>query len=297
MAANIVHVGFPKTASTFLQWRVFPNLDGIKYVSYSECRELFQPIIYADPLDYSIDEVKSKMPNSSDAKLYSFESLVGSPFYYKGIGRSAIPNTLKALGFDKVIITVRNQISVIDSYYRQYVVQGGTLSFRNWLDLDNKRPLPQQYFQKGYLRYDSLVDKYIKVFGQSNVLLLTQESLRKDQSHFIQTVSDFTGSTYQSTDEAKKANESLSNLSIALLRLVNHFTFSSVRPFHLISKRISNRPIWKIFAVVLDPYLLRFFSKRKSYVTKYNLEQKLNDYYSESNKSLKDKWGIDFINN
>lgn len=296
MPHNIIHIGFPKTATTFLQWNVFPNLKGIEYVSYAECRKLFQPIIYADPLDYSIEELKNQIGFDKNS-LYSFESLTGSPFYYKGIGRSNIPITLKNVGFDKVIITIREQSNVVDSYYRQYVVQGGTLSFRNWLDLDDKRPLPQRYFQKGYLKYDGLIEKCISIFGEENVLILTQETLREDANSFIRDIERFTDSKHHAKAEDKKANESLSNLSITLLRFFNHFTFSSVRPFHFLSKRISNRPIWKIFAVILDPYLIRLVSKKKSYVRKYKLEQKLASFYQESNERLKEKWDIDFTNN
>ncbi|SNT36156.1 hypothetical protein SAMN05421640_3546 [Ekhidna lutea] len=293
---KIVHVGFPKTASTFLQWRVFPLLQGINYIDYRTCREVFQPIIYSDVLDYSIDEIKSALSQSTGNTLYSFESLTGSPFYYKGLGRSNIAKTLKKLGFDKVIITIRSQEKAIDSYYRQYVVQGGTLSFRNWLDIDNHRPLPQKYFHRGYLQYDKLVDVYASEFGRENILLLTQESLHEDQQSFIQKISQFTKTTYQTSEAKRKANESLSNLGISILRLVNHFTFSSVRPFHLISKRISNRLVWKIFAIILDPYLFRLFSSRSSYVSKYGLEKRIQEYYKGSNESLKKNWGIDFNN-
>ena len=294
---NIVHIGFPKTATTFLQWNVFPHLKGIHLVDYHVCRQIFQPIIYADPLDYSIEDVKKHMISEGESLLYSFESLVGSPFYYKGIGRSNIPITLKRLGFEKVIITLRKQEKAIDSYYRQYVVQGGTLSFRNWLDIDNKRPIPQKYFQLGYLEYDKLIDKYEEVFGGNNLLILTQESLKKDLNHFIDRIAEFTQSSHENTAIQQNVNKSLTNLSITILRLINHFTFSSVRPFHFISKRISNRPIWKIFAVILDPYLIRFFSKRRSYVEKYQVDQTLNDFYAKSNTRLKDKWGVSLNEN
>lgn len=293
MPDTIVHIGFPKTATTFLQWNVFPNLKGVHYVPYSKCSELFRPIIYSDPLDYSIDKLIAQLDQTSGNTLYSFEPLVGSPFYFKGIGRSNIPYTLKEMGFNKVIITIRDQIKAIDSYYRQYVVQGGTLNFKNWLDIDNKRPLPQKYFQMGYLEYQKLVNLYAEVFGKQNVLLLTQELLKKDASVFIEKIGKFTNSSYQSSGNKRKANESLSNLSITLLRFINHFTFSSVRPFHLISKRISNRPIWKIFAVILDPYFIRFFSKKRSFVNKHQLEERLLDFYKESNMKLEDEWGID----
>ncbi|WP_420318297.1 hypothetical protein [Ekhidna sp.] len=293
MSINIVHIGFPKTATTFLQWKVFPNLKGINFIPYDQCSTIFHPIIYSDPLDYNLDEIRSRIDKENSRCLYSFESLAGSPFYFKGIGRSNIPQALKDLGFEKVVITVRKQVKAIDSYYRQYVMQGGTLSFKNWLDFDDERPIPQKYFQRGYLEYDKLIDMYAEVFGKQNVLLLTQESLKNDMSHFIHQITEFTETEFDSPKETTKANVSLSNLSIAILRLINHFTFSSIRPFHLISKRISNRPIWKIFVVVLDPYLFSLFSNKKSFVKKHDFGERIEAFYSASNGRLNEEWEID----
>lgn len=292
MPDQIVHIGYPKTATTFLQWNIFPHLKNIHYVNYQTCREVFQQIIYSDPLDYSVELVKEKMIQREGSVLYSFESLAGSPFYYKGIGRSNIPFVLRSLGFNKVIITIREQTKAIDSYYRQYIVQGGTLSFRNWLDMADRKPIAQKYFQLGYLKYDKLIDKYNEIFGKENILILTQESLKDDSNEFIAKIQKFTNSKYEIHKE-RKANESLSNLSISVLRFFNHFLFSSVRPFHLFSERLTNRSLWKFFAVILDPYLLHFFSRKKSYVKKYRLEKNIQSVYAESNLRLKNNFGID----
>lgn len=296
--SRIVHVGLPKTATTFLQWKVFPYLAGLHYVDYSACTKIFQQIIYGDPLDYSIEEIKTELVSKEQPTLYSFESLAGSPFYYKGIGRSTVPQTLKALGFDKVIITIRNQEKAIDSYYRQFVAQGGTLSFKNWLDLNDRRPIPQKYFRHSYLKYDGLLRKYLHVFGKENILLLTQEELNEDREKFINKIAAFTHSSYKVPPDfnPKKSNQSLTNLSILLLRFINHFTFSSIRPFHMVSRHISSRTAWKLFAAVLDPYLIRFFSRRRSYISKYRLEQEIQALYKKSNEELRKDWGIDYLN-
>lgn len=294
MPTKIVHIGFPKTATTFLQWSIFPNLKGVEYVNYAQCRSIFQPLIYSDPLDYSIEAIQDLLVQSELPTLYSFESLAGSPFYYKGIGRSAIAHSLKSLGFDKVIITIRKQTKAIDSYYRQYVVQGGTLSFRNWLDLSNRRPIPQKYFLTGYLEYDKLIDHYLEVFGQENVLVLSQEELQSNKFDFLRKIESFTHSHYIANEVDSRANTALTNLSILLLRFINHFTYSSVRPFHLVSNRFSNRLIWKFFAVVLDPYIFKFFSKRKSFLEKYSLIETIESIYEKSNKKLEVDCNIDF---
>jgi len=212
------------------------------------------------------------------------------------MGRSNIPNVLKEVGFNKVIITIRDQVKAIDSYYRQYVVQGGTQSFNNWLDLDNKKPLSNKYFQIGYLKYDRLIEKYFDLFGKENVLVLDQADLLTNPETTINRIATFTNSQYVDRKPEKRANKSMTNLSIAFLRLINHFTFSSIRPFHLLSNRISNRPFWKLFAVIVDPYFIRFFSKRKTYMSP-KLIDRISTFYEGSNQNLETLTGINFNKN
>ncbi|MEP5234103.1 MAG: hypothetical protein ABJQ86_04790, partial [Cyclobacteriaceae bacterium] len=133
---NIVHIGYPKTATTFLQWEVFPNLEGVNYVDYRTCEKIFTPLIYLDEFDYDPSYVQEilKTYGLERTNLFSFEGLVGAPFIYKGLGRSEIPERLRTLGFDKIIITLRDQEDMLDSLYRQYVIQGGVVRFADFID-------------------------------------------------------------------------------------------------------------------------------------------------------------------
>ena len=118
MSNRVIHIGFPKTATTFLQWEVFPQLKGINYIDYNACRKLFPYLISLDKLDYELEPVRSAMvqhEKTEATNLYSFESLCGSPYAYKGMNRSSIAHGLRDLGFNKVIITVRDQAKAIDS--------------------------------------------------------------------------------------------------------------------------------------------------------------------------------------
>lgn len=291
MTDRIIHIGFPKTATTFLQWEVFPYLDGINYVDYNACREIFPQIISTDLLDHDLEVLQNLMEKyeEDDAiNLYSYESLAGSPYSLKGMNRSSIAETLKKTGFSKVIISVRSQVKAIDSYYRQYIVHGGTLRFKKWLDIHNKRPWMHKHFSLSYLKYDLLVAHYQNLFGKENVYVVDSDEFRSSRDSSIEGLCSFINAIglEKRAEEGKKINHSLTNLSTSLLRVCNYFTYNTIRPSQFFHDSISTRNCWLVFKLILDPYLIRFFSSSKSYLEKFNMKTEVRTFYSESNKEL-----------
>ena len=283
---NVVHIGYPKTGTTFLQWNVFPKLKNWNFIDYHQSHQIFMDLIYLDDLDYDKKLVEKRLSlfSKEGNNLASYETLSGAPFKFKGLGRSAIPERLKQLGFDKVIITIRDQVSLVDSMYRQYVVQGGVMGFRDFLNLDLKWNPYLRAFHLDYLKYDLLISVYQNVFGSENVLILRNEWLKVDKNRFESELSKFLDSDIE-LDVSIRSNKSLSNLSIQVLRILNHFTFNSERPNQLIWNRISSKNIWKIFAVILDPYFLKLISARKFFYTK-DQKERIADYFHDSNERV-----------
>ncbi|MEM6641971.1 MAG: sulfotransferase domain-containing protein [Bacteroidota bacterium] len=296
MADRLIHIGFPKTGTTYLQSSIFPHL-GVNYVDFRTSAAILNKLVYADPLDYNEVEIIEQLRDISKGvrTLFSFENLAGSPFYYKGLNRGLIPRSLKSLGFSKVIITIRNQQTAIESYYRQYVVQGGTLNFLEFLDLKDKRPWQSKFFNINYLKYDLILQKYVEVFGPENVLVLSQEMLRESRAAYVNKLCSFLGCEYMEPKElSTKSNRSLTDLSLLVLRLVNHFTYSAISPHHLISDNLSNVYFFKFLAVIFDPYFGRLFSGKKVLVEHYGLTSQIREIYRSSNEELNTKFGIDY---
>ena len=282
--SRIVHIGYPKTATTFLQKEVFPHFQDINYVDFRTCEKLFNHLIYLDDLDYDhtiVQEGLNEVLKESDS-LFSFEALVGAPFIYKGLGRAQIAQRLKSLGFDKVIITVRDQVDMYDSLYRQYVIQGGVVRFKDFLDMNEKWNLYRRSFNPGYLFYDRLIALYQEVFGIANVLVLKHESLQDNKPQYLSKIESFVDKRIADKKSNRKVISSLSNLAISILRVVNHFIFTSQKPNNLISNHLSTRNVSRVFIAILDPYLFRFFSSRKSFVDP-KMSEYIKAYYADSN--------------
>ncbi|MEP5236940.1 MAG: hypothetical protein ABJQ86_19130, partial [Cyclobacteriaceae bacterium] len=84
---------------------------------------------------------------------------------------------------------------------------------------------------------------------------------------------------------SKRVNQSMCNLSIAVLRVVNHFIFTSQKPNNLIWNKIATKYVSKVFLAILEPYIFRFLSSRKSFLTKVDKEY-VKKYYAQSNERL-----------
>lgn len=216
------------------------------------------------------------------ANIFSDEGMVGPLFYNSGINQKEIADKLKALGFKKIIITIRDQVKLVDSVYRQYIMEGGVGKVGEFFN---------RIFSLDYCNYYSLVAYYLKLFGEENVLVLTNCEMRREKEKTIHQIEQFTGGRY-SRERAegiklnpRHANTSVSNLSVRLLRLINHFTYNKHKPSNLICNKIST---WKIRWTLqrgLDPYVLAHASSRKPLIRGKH-KQRVRNYYLKENRKL-----------
>lgn len=292
----IAHIGFPKTATTFLQKSVFPAIPDINYIDYHDCVKLLSSLIYLDDLDYSSIIVDQNLrPKLGDqTSLMSFEGLTGAPFIYKGLGRSLIAHRLKELGFNKIIITVRDQVSLIDSIYRQHILQGGVVKFKDFIDIKKKFNLYNRSFNLEYLNYYKLISLYHEVFGIHNVLVLSHKKLVTDKKSYVNDLVEFIKPGVPTIEISQQGeNSSLSNLSINLLRIVNHFIFTSQKPNQLLWNGFSTKNTSRGFKAILDPFVFRFISSKRPFSTASERKY-LMQYYETDNGRLKELLGEEF---
>ncbi len=162
-----IHIGFPKTATTFLQTTVFPRLTGrgFAYVPRGASTRLFAPLIDDDDTIFDPDAMADRVrEHASDAPnaLFSYEALTGEHFRSGFVNRTQIARRLRREGFERVLITIRNQFDVLESAYRQHVQSGGVLRFRDYASLDPGKPM---YLHTRYFDYDLTYDLYATIFG------------------------------------------------------------------------------------------------------------------------------------
>ena len=210
--AMLVHLGYPKTASTLLQRRVFdaaagagccapwsrldPMTPGRSHVArrWTELGADRQAAL--DELRRGLDEADAKrlVPVLSEETLVGY---IGNPT--ADLDRLArlfdLLDALDPPGGVRVLLCIREQRAMIRSAYAQSIVDGATSDLQTFLHGPRLRRRFVDHRQIGtdYLRYDQPIDWLQARVGRAAVTVLPLEMLRDDTEWFAKTLSDCLG--------------------------------------------------------------------------------------------------------
>ena len=239
MSEIILHVGMPKTGTTFMQSIVFkkhpdilslfdfhsPDLPG-----HSQVRSINSGEIDDAGINILSSSFKSIVDKNKDAiSILSWEDLSQKKFVHMNLKAeflyAAFPNA-------RINISIRNPITFVKSWYTQWsrtfrgaFPKNDFLSIDQWLDLGlAKRGMPALYQQES-------IDAYASRFGTDSVNVLTYEDMVRDTHMFMKEFLD--GYKYDEPKLEKlcsnsRVHESLSNDVIEFLRVfrTNEFGIS-----------------------------------------------------------------------
>ena len=256
-----LHVGLPKTGTTYLQHRYFSVLGEVGFACLAEPfnRSLglfFEELAYANPTFYPLEEKRRELEAlvskvSENKILISCEELFGW-FHLNFANNGFIAETLHKLIPDaKLIIIVRGQSEWLESAYKQTLRQfssetiNGFLRFRGGA-FETRRLLPgRPQINVSELNYHAYITNYARLFGRGNLLVLPFEQFQKDQSAFLLRLSSFLGVEHIEPVAGRYVNRGYSLITSHLARLINRFIVSEYhgqglipeRPFHQYFKK------------------------------------------------------------
>ncbi|MCP4310571.1 MAG: hypothetical protein GY790_04865 [Bacteroidetes bacterium] len=163
------HVGLGKTGTTYLQYRVFPKLQGIKYIQRTNYRDFK----YVKLITNASDQ-KFLVSNEFDIQLESEARKIASKY----------PRA-------KIIIVLRRHDSWIASQYRRNVKNGYPESFDKFIDVENDKGK----WKKAELYYYPKLMMLEQLF-RSKPLVLFHDELLNNPHSFIGKICAFTGSDF-----------------------------------------------------------------------------------------------------
>jgi len=222
---KILHVGFPKTATTYLQSEVFPKINNIKFLPLDgtdkkaidallKIRNVYKPI---DP-----DAIKTIL---SPYDLISLESLSGDIYSSNIEDRKIIAQRLKIIfPHSKILIGIRNKNAIIRSAYSQYIKEGGIYRYEDYIS----KVIHQDRFK---------FNNYIKImqdlFNSKNVHIYKFEDLKQSPEKTIHEMTHFIG---KNIDEFKirSYNVSWDVKQIKTCRRLNRFFRTRLNPYGII---------------------------------------------------------------
>lgn len=229
MQQPLIHIGFPKAMSSWLQKFLFQPEQGFINILDS----LRTTISVIDPSPFTFDESISKTfieetlsntPNHQQlVPVCSAEALAGN-YYCGGFNAKQNADRLKTLFPEaKILFIVREQRNLIRSLYKTLVIWGMPHSIKRLLTPQNTSLVPQ--FNFDFLRFDLITAYYQELFGRDNVLVLPYEAFAEAPQAFVENILDHTGckktAAFAQLPWKKKLNKNQPLLNIHLQRLKN----------------------------------------------------------------------------
>lgn len=183
----LIHIGYHKTGTTFLQTGLFRSPGFVRAWPASTLREKLVNVseLSFDPEGARADLLAAAHDDRPPGTVLvaSDERLSGTP-HAGGFDSALIARRLAQVFPEaKVLIGIREQADAVYSVYQQYVRDGGSASV--WAYLHPRAPTQVPQPRAEHWEYDRLIALYQDLFGRERVLVLPFEWLRADASEFL----------------------------------------------------------------------------------------------------------------
>lgn len=225
----LLHVGYHKTGSSWLQQRVFGVAEsGFEWLGRPW--QARQQIVAPHPLVFDAAVARAhyaadieRAQRSGRVIVYSDERFSGNPHSGGYDSKENAQRLAATFPEARVLLVVRRQPEMVRSAYDQYVDEGGACSIRDYLQPPRTR-LAMPSFRLEHFEYHRLIGEYQRLLGRERVLVLAFEQLRADGVHFLRRIMEFSGNASgYATDPEVRVNAGRPPLLTLLQRRLNPF--------------------------------------------------------------------------
>lgn len=288
-AQPILHIGYPKTATTWFQEEFYPKITEIEF--YDRKRSIQTLGVEWQDIHEAKNILKTLTINNKRLVICD-ESMVGRIDW---IEKNA--KTFKEIFYPaQIIIFIRNQVDKYISNYSQYIKSGGTARFNDYLFTPSN-----EIFRGEQHNYDKIISLYKKLFDKSNVHLYLYEEFCEDHDQFIQKFClNHNLNIKNEQIKKEKINVRLTTELLHLKRLSNFLTKRQPiqadinNPLHI--KYLFHIPYWHQFTNIAIEKTNKYFSNKN----KPNLEELIGpektqffkDFFASSNNKLITEHGL-----
>jgi hypothetical protein len=223
MKKIIIHIGYHKTGTSFLNRKFFPNhpkihhlgkpyrdhkiaeiferIIGVKEYDFEQCKALYDK--YISPIR------EGKIVSITDGRIIN---------HIVDGNLKNIPSRLLSVTNDaSVIIVVRRQYDFLKSLYVQNLsAKNEKFFFNEWFDHNWEDGM----CLKDQINYFDKIQAYIDIFGKENVKVFIYEGLLEDANRFTQDLCDFIGLDHTDFKEKNINNERVNQRITTLHRFI-----------------------------------------------------------------------------
>jgi hypothetical protein len=324
MKSVILHIGMPKSASTFLQKQVFPNLEDVLFCTYrNPIFDAIRKLEFKHRHMVDLDQIKIELDQYLETVkekhvLISNEMIFGNP-WHNFMNHSDMAYFLKILFPEAKILTVlRKQDDFLSSAYLQAIRIGFPQKKKHFFNLTDGEFGDYNY--NGGMNIDAksvdlyhFIKAYEDHFGKENIKLLPFELFKKDKKQFLEIIYSEYGLTPYFPENYKSVNKGYTSLTLPMSRFFRKFIkhnqssgygFFRERPFRgYLLKNYEKSKILGFFLIIsnkltVDNFLSFFnlFYKKRAKIFSDEERKKIMGFYQKSNKQLSDHYQLDLDN-
>lgn len=183
-----IHIGLPKTATTFLQWNVFPRIENVAFLGKAKCVDFYD--LYNA---------------NADKFLISHEHLLARPSaQYVDGWKQEFSRRLAALATRfpsaKIMLSFRAHEALLTSYYKEYISKPGRphLTLDQFFDVRTDKGLVRQ----GDLEFVDLIELVKRHFDDEPFVFLFDDVIHR-LPIFLRDLSAFIGEKVPDASEIR----------------------------------------------------------------------------------------------
>jgi hypothetical protein len=293
----LIHVGYHKTGSSYLQQELFSGgKSRLRTVwGSSEC---FERLIFVNPFEFSPEAARDSYLDAlaglpEDAvPVITAEALSGNPYEGEYPSGAIAERVTLAFPDGRILIVVREQVSMLTSWYKHCVRAGLEVKVGDFL-----RQVPassgfKPHCRLEFLEYHYLAELYQRLLGEENVLVLPWEMLRKEASSFIERICSFANVPAPAATATSVVNPGYGGFTTSMMRYANALSGSDRRrtsAHRSAVEKLKGRAFYR-----LDRLAPRSLERSVGDSIRNQIREGIGEHrYAESNRRLEKATGID----
>lgn len=233
-AQILIHIGYPKTASSWLQSTIFAKestgfcVPWKNIVREGMSKGLSRDAVtqFVETNNFDLEATQQVFyPYLETASKKDLIPVISNEFlsggfavypknYYQGLEKDIVKRLYQTFPQANILMVIREQKSIIISAYKEYIKRGGKLKFKRFLS---------EIIRPENLKFDELITEYQTTFGQDKILVLPFEMLKGNQEKFCQSIFSFVGLPYKDCTSTVEKNIGFTGSQVSAQRLVNFF--------------------------------------------------------------------------
>ena len=285
----LIHIGYHKTGTTWLRHRLFSRED-LNFRLFSRYSGEMGALLHPHALDFDPEACRRRFAAALDrceadgkVAVLMHERLSGDPHSGGYDSKEMAERLRRTFPEARVLIGIREQRSMILSFYKQYVKYGGACSLHDYLNVRKDHRLPM--FSLAHLKFHRLIALYRSLFGCANVLVQPYEKFKLDPASYVRAIASFCSvDAPDGLPYGDHVNVPMKPVALQAKRLLNPFirrdSLNANSPYVV---EWLGRPSQRLLQL-LDRSVPSSFNARVEARWKSAIDEAVNGHYEESNR-------------